>query len=374
MRVISIDVSKDSVLNPPIDRRNEVYKWGLTEKDNQLPSIVQHLANESVTAKSCISWVLNAIIGAGFEAGTTRIHPDGTTLNQLQRSLARELATQSNAFLHIGYNANLDPCKMRVITSKKVRIGKSDDIEYSGKFCVANWESKRISPDDIELIDRFNPKKAVVASQIEHAGDISKYKGQILHISKDSSYKYAPSDLYPVLEDAELEKLSKVFRRNGAKYGYLNSKAVIVGKMTEGEETEFKKSLESMQGADNASNTLVFQASQAGVELEKQMVVKDLSTNLNDKVLNYSDEASENAICKSFRVPVSLVSSRSEGIFGNSGELFREMKRQIYEGREYERMLIEEAVNDILKRGDFDIKETAIIDPFIHDPDDVNNK
>lgn len=364
MRVISVDLAKDSVLNPGLDRRTEVYKWGLTDKDNQYPSIIQHLSNESVTAKSCISRVLNAILGKGFKDGTTKIHPDGTTLNQTHRALGRELATQSSCFLHIGFNADLKPSKLKSITAKKVRIGKSDDRNYSGKFCISDWESKRISKEDIELVDKFNLDPEVIKAQVDAAGGITKYKGQILHITKDVSFRYAPSDLHTVLEDAEFEKLSKVFRRNNAKFGFLNSKAIIVGKMTPAEERAFKESLANMQGADNTSNLLVFQATNQMAELEKQMALKDLGTKLDDKILAYSDEAAERNICKAFGVPVALISSRSEGIFGNSGEMLTEMKKQLYEGREFERMLLEEAINSVLKAGDFPIKQSEIIDPF----------
>lgn len=365
MRSITLDVSQDSVLCPAIDRRNEVIKWGLTNEDNQLPSIVQHLATESVTAKSCISWVLNAVLGKGFKDGGAIVHKGtGLTLNRLHRAVGREVVTQAQSFLHVGYNADLKPDRIKMLPSTRVRIGKPDDANYSGKFCIADWTAKRISPADIEIVDRYNPHPEVIAAQIEAAGGITKFKGQVLHITKDDSFKYAPSDLFPVLEDAELEKLSKIFRRNGAKYGFLNSKAIIVGQLDNEEERLLKKDFENLQGADNASNMLIYQASQAGIDLDKQMVVKDLSTKLDDKILAYSDEAAEAAICKAFRVPVSLVSSKSEGIFGNSGELLKEMKVQLYEGREYERMLIEEAINDILRRGDFEIQKSEIIDPF----------
>lgn len=364
MRVISVDLAKDSILNPGLDRRTEVYKWGLTAGDNQYPSIIQYLANESVTTKRCIKQVLNAVLGKGFDKGGTSIHPDGSTLNQLHRAAGREFVTQSSAFIHVGFNTELKPYKLKSISAKRVRIGKADDSEYSGKFCIADWESKRISKADIKLIDKFNLDPAVIAKQVAAAGGITKYKGQMLHITKDVSFKYAPSDLHPALEDAEFESLSKVFRRNNAKFGFLNSKAVIVGKMTSGEEREFKASLESMQGAENTSNLLVFQATQQIADLEKQMIVKDLGTKLDDKILVYSDEAAERNICKAFGVPVSLISSRSEGIFGNSGELLKEMKMQLYESQEFERMLLEEAINNILKKGDFPIKETRIIDPF----------
>lgn len=364
MKVIEVDIKNDSILNPGIDRRTEVFKWGLTSKDNQYPSIVEHLSKESVTAKRCINKVLAAIIGKGFTDGETVVHPDGTTLNELGRQLGRELAKQNNCFIHVGFNVDYKPSKLKHISSKRVRIGKSDDENYSGKFCVADWESKRISKEDIKAIDRFNLSPKVVEAQVSKAGGIEKYKGQILHLSVDSSYKYAPSDMHSVFEDCEFEKLSKSFRRNNARYGFLNSKIAIVGKMSAEEERSFKSDLRGLQGGENASNMLVYQASTAGADVEKQVTIKDFSSKLDDKILAYSDSTAESNICKAFSVPVPLVSSKSEGIFGNSGEMLRQMKIQLYEEKEFERMMLEEAIGKILKNGDFTIKDASIIDPF----------
>lgn len=364
MKGIDIDIKKDTVLNPPIDRRSECFKWSLNGKDNQLPAIVEHLINESVTARGCVRRVVNAIIGKGFKDGSTIVHPSGTTLNHIGRQSGTELGKQNNTFIHIGFNAEYKPAKMKVISAKKVRIGRSDDEDYSGKFLVADWSAKRISEDDIEVVDRFNLNENVIKSQVKAAGGIGKYKGQILHLSTDSSYKYAPADVFPVLEDLEFEKLSKKFRRNNSKFGFLNGKVILTGKMTKEEEREFKRDVEKMQGGENAANAMVYQASQAGADLSKMMRIEDFAAKLDDKILSYSDSIAESNICKAFSVPVALVSSKSEGIFGNSGEMLKQMKFQLYEAKEFERMILEEALNTILKAGDFDIKETQIIDPF----------
>lgn len=365
MKSINIDVLKDSILNPSFDKRSEVFMWGLTSKDNKLPSIIEHLLQESVTAKACLKRCINAVMGKGLEGGDQIVNPHNLmTANQVLRAISKDLIGQSNFFVHARFDGNYDVKSIKPITAKKCRIGSADDQDYSGKILVADWSAKRIAKQDIEVVDRLNLNKDVIEAQVQKAGSLGKYKGQILHVKTDIGYKYAPSDLYPVLEDAELEKLSKIFRRNGGKYGFLNAKAVIVGEMTDSEERAFKKDLESMQGAENASNMLVFQATNKMADLEKQIIVKDLSNKLDDKILMYSDEAAEAAICKAFGVPLALISGRSEGIFGNSGEMLNEMKKQLYLEKEFERMLIEESLTHLFKKSVFDIKEAKIIDPF----------
>ncbi|SDT47324.1 hypothetical protein SAMN05192545_3929 [Maribacter dokdonensis] len=366
MKTYTIEAESDSVLFPKYDTRTEVFKWSYNGNDNQLPSIIQHLANESVTTKGCIKKITSAIFGKGFVNGRTIVNKKGQTLNAVGLHLAKELATQNNAFLHIRFDANIEISSIDVLPCSKVRIGSSDDAAYSGMFAVADWSSKRISSSDIMKVNRFNLNEDVIKAQIKAAGGIGAYKGQIVHISKDHSVKYAPSDLYPVLEDAESEKLSKIYTRNSSKFGFMNAKAVLVGKMTQEEESSFKDDLSGMQGAENASNLLVFQATNPVQDLEKQMIVKDLASNPSDKILQYTDSKVEANICKAFDVPVSLISGRSEGIFGNSGELLTVMKRQLYDDKETERMLIEETLTQIIIKSAFKskINEAKIIDPW----------
>ncbi len=363
MKAINLSyISNDSVLNPSIDRRSEIFLWSLTGKDNQLPSIIEHLALESPTAKACIQKNLNAIIGKGFQNGNFRVHANGTTLNQIGRQIGRSIATHANAFLHVTYDGNLDLKGLRFLPTKECRIGKDDDTGYSGKIVLADWSASRIT--SMNPIDVFNPNKEVIQSQIEKAGSLSQYKGQILHISKDNSFKYAPSDLYPVLELMEAEKLSKTFLLNGAKFGFLNQKLVVVADMTEDEERAFKSSLKKQQGADNSNNMMVLKATSANADLKNQILVSDLTGNPDDKVLAYTDAQAEAQICKAMGVPVSMISSKDNGIFGQSGELLKSMKIELYEQQEYSRMLIEESINMLLSRFQTKIEPQFIIDPF----------
>lgn len=375
MNKVAIEIGSNTVLEPKFDKRTEVYKWGLTDGDNQLPSILEYLANESVTVKACVSKCIDAILGKGFTDGDRVIGDRRLTINKLHRQVSRELVVQSQAFIHVRYDGKLNPVRSKLEKCERVRVGSSDDNEYSGKYLVTDWGSKRIVKDSIKVLDRFNDDRRVVASQVlaslgikrgdddydldKEVYDVSKYKGQIMHITKDSSLKYAVSDMMPILEDAETEINSKVFTKNNSAHGFMNSKIVLVGQMEETQESNLKRDLVNMQGAKNASNLLVFQATNKMADLEKQMIVKDLTSNPSDKVLSFSDSKIESQICKAFGVALLMISGKSEGIFGNNGDILGEMKRQLYTSREHDRMVIEEAFRLL-----FDNKTLSIIDPF----------
>jgi len=378
MNRINVDTQEHSLLNPKNDDRKEIINWSLNGKDNKLPSIIQYLAIESPTAKACITKTVNAIVGKGFEMGNKIIvHENGTTLNQFQRQCAREMATQNNVFIHVTFDGEFNPKGFKCLKSTRVRIGKPDNQEYSGKFLVADWDSKRITPDDIMKINRYNPIKSVVEAQVEASkidkkgnkiGKIKNYLGQILHISKDSGLKYAPSDLHGVLEDALFEANSKTFRLNNSEHGFLNSKIAMVQQMTNEQRRRLKIDLQGNQGAKNSNNVLLFEASKPNADLKEQILLQDMTSAPSDKLLSYSDEKSEANICKNYEIPVSLISNRSDGIFGSSGELLTEMKRQVYEAKELDRMILEEAIASLLSKSP-SINKNRLKNPKIIDPD-----
>ncbi|AGO47818.1 phage portal protein [Cellulophaga phage phi46:1] len=353
MKTYNIDAASNSVLFPKLDKRTEVVKWSYNGQDNQLPSIIEHLALESVTTRACLKKLIPAIYGNGFEGGNIKINAKGQTLNSIGRNLSHSLALHGNAFVHARFNGEKIVGSIEPKSCSRVRLGADDDSDYSGKFCLSDWAAKRITASDIVRIDKLNLNSKVLDYQIKAIGGLTRYMGQIDHLTTDESLKYAPSPLFPALEYAEAEKMSKTFTRNNSQFGFMNSKALIVGSLSEGEEYSLKKDLKNMQGVENTSNLMVFQATNPTADLDKQMILKDLTANPSDKILAYSDEKSEAAICKAFSVPVALVSSKSEGIFGNSGELMREMKRQLYEDMEFERQLIEETLSKIIEKSVF---------------------
>ena len=109
---------------------------------------------------------------------------------------------------------------------------------------------------------------------------------------------------------------------------------------------------------------MVLKATSANADLKNQILVSDLTGNPDDKVLAYTDAQAEAQICKTMGVPVSMISSKDNGIFGQSGELLKSMKIELYEQQEYSRMLIEESINMLLSRFQTKIEPQYIIDPF----------
>lgn len=357
----------DSILDIKQDKRLEVFNHGI---NNAHPSLVETLIESSVTAKACVDKVAKSIYGKSFGAdGVKVVNKDGQSLNEVLRIASRELAMHSNLFLHIGFNGQLKVDSIKVVPSTYCRIGKADDKGYSGKVVVYdNWDksvSVKISPSKFKWIDRYNPKESVILSQIEEAGGINKYKGQILHIQKDSNAIYSLSDLHPVMEEALLEINSQAFRRRGSEKGFLNTKLMVVKPFASKEqEKDFKRSMEHIQGAHNSGSVLLLESSNASEDLSSEVMLEDLSSPYNDTLFSYSDEQARKNIALAFGVPLGLVDVSDSSLFGNSGELIKSMKLTLWEAKEEERDQIEEAFNKILKGSAFAVQYLKIISPF----------
>ncbi|KQC33406.1 hypothetical protein AAU57_08825 [Nonlabens sp. YIK11] len=343
---------KQNILSVKLDKRTEVYNWGL---DNAFPSLIETLINLSVTSKSCVDKVAKAIYGKSFgDVGKTIVNSDGQTLNEVLRIASREYAKHNNLYIHISYNLLFEVTAIKVLPTTNVRVGKADDLGYSGKFLVYdNWNKQdgKIEAKAFKVYNKYNPIKSVIEAQIEASGGIKSYKGQILHIQKDSNSIYSLSDLNPVMGEALLEYNSQVFRSNGAEKGFQNTK-LLVTKAFDGddERNQFRNHLKSLQGAENSGNVLLLESSSVTDDLNTQIKLEDLTSKYDDKLFQYSDEQAEKNICKAFGVPVVLVDSSNDGLFGNSGEMLKEAKKQLWESREEDRDMIEEVFQKLLSK------------------------
>lgn len=358
----------DEIIDVKVDKRTECFNYG---RDNAFPSLVETLIGSSVTSKTCVDRVAKAIFGGGFgeKGDETIVNKKGQTLNEVFRIASREYAKHNAVYLQIGYDGNGDYKSIVCIPTRNVRLGKSDDKGYSGKFIVYdNWDKSKgtkIISAKFTVIDRYNPKKSVVSKQIERDGGIEKYNGQLIEVKKDVSLIYGETDLKPVLHEALLEKNSQIFRSRGADEGFLNTKLMAVQPFSnEDDRKEFQKRLNNVRGAKNSSNVVMLEASQQTDDLKNQYKLEDLSSEYNDKLFEYSDSQAEKNICKAFTVPLVLVNPTESGLFGNSGEMFKEAKRQLYESRKEEREQLEAVFVRIMKNFTNKVEDLSVINPF----------
>ena len=366
MKVYYNQVSK-SILDVKIDKRTEVFNFGA---DNAYPSLIEALIEMSVTAKTCADRAAKAIYGGSFgELGEVVVNSKGETLNEVFRIAAREYAKHNNVYLAVGYNMLYEVMSIVVVPATDPRLGKADDRSYSGKFVIYdNWDKSKgakVQKTRFLYVDRFSRNVEILKKQIETAGAITDYNGQLLHIKKDSAHIYSLSDLNPVLGEALLEANSQTFRSRGADKGFLNTK-VLATQPFKDEPTrdQFRKDLKEFQGAENSGDVLLIEAAQNSDDISKQIYLDDLSSKYNDKLFQYSDEQAEKNICKAFTVPLILVNPSDSSLFGSSGELLREAKKQLYESREEDRDQLEEVFSYLMGRFTDPVEGLEVLNPY----------
>jgi len=347
------------------DNRTEVFNFG---KDNAFPSLVNALASKSPTTKACFNILSKAIYGGGFGDvfGSEKANTVDT-VNKVYRILCKQYAKHNNAYLHISYDLNYEPSSYKVVKVKDSRLGKDDDKGYVGKFVVYdNWDkkkSKKISSDKFILVDRFNPNKEVIRKQIEHAGGIDKYNGQILHLCKDEIEHYGMTDLEPAIEDAYNEVQATKFRSSGFSTGFVNTKLMVLPKFSDKEEKRnFKETIDGVRGVENTNRIIAVEAQVASEDLSKSVFMGNLTEKIDDKIFEYSEKKSEANICRSLGVPKILLVQDDSGVFGNSGAMLLEAKKQVYNDKEEDRDEIVEALNKIRKLQGLSL--LSVINPY----------
>ena len=109
------------------------------------------------------------------------------------------MAYYNGLALHVNYNIYGDIVELHHVL-ENCRLVESDDSGYVGKIAIhPDWSGQKtrggkvikVAKENIDYIDVFNPDKRVVAAQIEAAGGIEYYKGQVLWVSLSGK------DIYP---------------------------------------------------------------------------------------------------------------------------------------------------------------------------------
>lgn len=241
--------------------------------DNCYPQRVLDIVNASGVGKNCINTFRKFIEGAGFKDKTfykNVINNKGLTADKLLRFISKDLATFGGFAIHVQYNGLLQISEITTIPFMDTRIPAPDNIEGLGKIVTYyDWSRRikeRIRREDIIYIDKFTSDQNKISEQIQKAGGLEYYKGQIFWYSNEGeNYPLAPYDA--VLEDLETDGRIKNHKRKKAATGFNSDYAFIhKGKFeSEEQEQEMIKNLEEFQGDESAGNIML-----VSIESEEQ--------------------------------------------------------------------------------------------------------
>jgi hypothetical protein len=361
MRTLLIDVWKRLT---PWSKSADVYA---NDTDNAYPERMDRLINNSVTAKSAAAIMVQYLIGKGYgtDADNLIINKEkNLKLIDFADDVADDLVKQRGVFIHINWNALYQIADCSVVPYEWCRIGKKDSNDYAGKVAISKeWLKPKRS--EIELVDIYNPRKAVIDAQVEKAGGWEHYKGQILFINMDTKLIYPLSRIDSVSEDCDSEAQASIYKNKLLRKGFFGNTLVVTRPLVgeglepgstalteaESERERFQQAIKDSLGAQNTGGVLCLEMDFAGEKLDDAILIKQIESKIDDKLFNYTETSVRENILVAFNnLPAGLIKTNEASLFGNSGEAIREMKRTYWENTTKERSLLTAVINQLLQR------------------------
>jgi len=361
MRTLLIDVWKRLT---PWSKSADVYA---NDTDNTYPERMDRLVNNSVTAKSAAAIMVQYLIGKGYgtDADSIIINKEkNLKLIDFADDVADDLVKQRGVFIHINWNALYQIANCSVVPYEWCRIGKKDSNDYAGKIAISKeWLKPKRS--EIELVDVYNPRKAVIDAQVEKAGGWEHYKGQILFINMDTKLIYPLSRIDSVSEDCDSEAQASIYKNKLLRKGFFGNTLVVTRPLVgeglepgstalteaESERERFQQAIKDSLGAQNTGGVLCLEMDFAGEKLDDAILIKQIESKIDDKLFNYTETSVRENILVAFNnLPAGLIKTNEASLFGNSGEAIREMKRTYWENTSKERSLLTAVINQLLQR------------------------
>lgn len=245
--------------------------------DNLYPQTLRNIIAASSTGSECAERFANFIEGNGFREisfSETVINRRGDTTDDIHALVCNDVADIDGLALHVNYNLLGEIAELNYVPFENCRLLEEDANGYVAKIAIhPDWTGKktrsgkplRVDKVHIDFIDVFNPSKDVVLAQIEAAGGIENYKGQILWISGAGRNIYPRSRADRVVTEMSTDEgLSNVKYRN-VRNNFLPSGMVITkrgqridkdGETPDDEDSGFSDMLRQLQGDTNAAKLL----------------------------------------------------------------------------------------------------------------------
>lgn len=313
-----------------VDKRYEIHANG---HDNAYPTRMERIINASPTAKSCAKAMAKFINGSGFKVQL----PEGTYIGKNQdgrltpadvlKEISHEIAYFYAFSLHLNYNLNGLISSVTPIPYPHCRYGLADSEGYRGKIVVYdNWDGSKpggIKRDKFISFDVFNPNREVVRAQIDAAGGIQNYKGQVLIVKMENTvYPLSPIDA--AQDDADTDYKFSLSRNRAVNKGFRGKKLVVTDMLAGDDLDKFQSDLKDLQGADSKGDILHLMSDYTSDDKKKKVDVQSLDDANSSSIIDSEEKSVSNNIRRCFNsIPQILIDIVDGGVFGQSGEAFK---------------------------------------------------
>lgn len=195
--------------------------------DNLYPQTLKNIIQASSTGSECADRFADFIEGNGFrEVAFSEyvVNRKGDTADDIHSLVCHDMADFNGIALHVNYNILGQIVELHHIPFENCRLIEEDSNGYVAKIAVhPDWIGKKtrngkatlVKKENIDYIDVFNPLKSVVLAQIEAAGGIEYYKGQVLWVSIAGKQTYPTGKADRVITEMSTDEgLANVKYRN----------------------------------------------------------------------------------------------------------------------------------------------------------------
>ena len=290
------------------------------------------------------------ISGKGFKDqvfANMIVNSKGMTANELLRFNARDKAKFKGFALHVGYNMLYEISTVNPVFFKFCRFGIPDDNGNIHDILFStNWEKDKKKEKSgfvsaPEKFPVFNPDPGVVRRQIEQAGGIANYKGQILYFTPDPNL-YPECTFDPVVDDVQANAEIPLFQLKNIQHGFAaNGVFKYPGTFeSDDERNQVLGEVNKMTGAEAAGTTMLVEMGDRDISetgsLFESMVIPSVDSLFVNQNKNIKDSIKEN-----YGIPAPLLGmSKDSGVF--SREEYQEAFDIYNSETQDDRMIVED--------------------------------
>ena len=290
---------------------------------NSYPQDCRRVLEASPTGSACRGRFADFLEGDGFENEAfmqARINFHGQRVWQLLNQVCIDYATHNYFAIHVNYNLALEPVSYTRINPEFVRLGLPDSYGFSSLVALSqDWLSDnmaKIEQARIDHVNIFNPEPEVVARQIEAAGGIHKYKGQVyVYWGNDQQYPLAPH--HSVLKAMRTEAGIIEHKLSQVNNGFTANHVFVFPEPFESktEQNEVKAELQGMIGPTGDRVGIVAGVGESGFRVEA------LQQTAQDHQFEATDEGNRNRIIRAYQQPSILHNEFRKGALGGTTEI-----------------------------------------------------
>jgi hypothetical protein len=394
-RLIDEEIDKRVVITPDktIKRKEEGVHGIMTfGQKNDYPQLMEKIINGSVTAKTSANVYAKFLTGEGFEneeinkivVGTDSKGKDITLLSIL-RQFTTSISRNNGSYIHCNYTREGKIKNTHLKPFKYCRFSTPDDEGYSAKILVYhNWEKDRsigrYDKNDIKTFNIFNSRKNVLIDEINKAGGIDKYKGQIYFLFLDEEYFYPLSNYDEVYLDCDTENQLALYKNRQTRNSFFKKTVLrIQPRKTDEETSELAKSARESLGPEGDGLWIIEDEpdDEGNFTDNKGFAFDQIDSDVEDEFFKEWPKQLANNIRKAAKNIPTLLIEVDDAIFSNqSGEAIKQATNFYNALTKDDRTAIEQAFEEIFTKFDdetlssntnWKIKELNLI------PDKVEN-